>query len=278
MKYLFVLFGLIFLALFFWAPRNDVLVLVEDTDGDATRAYDDVSDLKQLIKDNFDEVVEDVSRRDNESLSRKIVLGESGVKKKPTLDAPPPPPASVVKAAGSEPGAPEEKIRGFVGEGIDPAKGTLVPTLGEPELEFDDMKYDDAEWHYGGDFPDGTPVSYGFTHIGFFLSWVVETDLLSDFIRSESPGAVIAARNRTVSPIALLEDWDGKLVNDMLTEEGNKFAAYYYNLESDSGYIPDYVEEFSEYGAYEVEPTWENFDRIKPVIDRRYQEWRARQD
>jgi len=33
------------------------------------------------------------------------------------------------------------------------------------------MKYDDASWHYGGDFPIGSPEEYGGTHIALFMKW-----------------------------------------------------------------------------------------------------------
>ena len=33
------------------------------------------------------------------------------------------------------------------------------------------MKYDDASWHYGGNFPKGLSRKNGATHIAFFLVW-----------------------------------------------------------------------------------------------------------
>ena len=32
-------------------------------------------------------------------------------------------------------------------------------------------QYDDASWHYGGDFPAGQPDENGGTHIALFLKW-----------------------------------------------------------------------------------------------------------
>ncbi len=31
------------------------------------------------------------------------------------------------------------------------------------------MKYDDASWHYGGEFPADSPDEFGGTHIGLSL-------------------------------------------------------------------------------------------------------------
>ena len=36
-------------------------------------------------------------------------------------------------------------------------------------------KYDDASWHYGGDFPDDLPEENGATHIGMLK--IVKTKL-----------------------------------------------------------------------------------------------------
>jgi hypothetical protein len=33
------------------------------------------------------------------------------------------------------------------------------------------MKYDDASWHYGGDFPKDLDDMAGATHIGMFVAW-----------------------------------------------------------------------------------------------------------
>ncbi|RML48695.1 DUF7832 domain-containing protein [Pseudomonas avellanae] len=32
------------------------------------------------------------------------------------------------------------------------------------------MKYDDASWHYNGNFPSDLPDTAGATHIGMFLA------------------------------------------------------------------------------------------------------------
>jgi hypothetical protein len=38
---------------------------------------------------------------------------------------------------------------------------------------FAEMKYDDASWHYGGDFPTDLPRKAGSTHIALFLACAV---------------------------------------------------------------------------------------------------------
>ena len=39
-------------------------------------------------------------------------------------------------------------------------------------------KYDDASWHYEGDYPEDLPTANAATHIGMFLAGVLKWDLL----------------------------------------------------------------------------------------------------
>ncbi|MGN6118448.1 MAG: DUF7832 domain-containing protein, partial [Rhodanobacter sp.] len=39
------------------------------------------------------------------------------------------------------------------------------------------MKYDDASWHYGGDFPKDLPDEAGATHTGMFVAWALLSGL-----------------------------------------------------------------------------------------------------
>ena len=47
-------------------------------------------------------------------------------------------------------------------------------------------KYDDASWHYGGDFPEELPEKNGATHTGMFLNWCIQHDLISDELKEDS--------------------------------------------------------------------------------------------
>ncbi|MDN3694377.1 hypothetical protein QWZ06_19865 [Chryseobacterium tructae] len=47
-------------------------------------------------------------------------------------------------------------------------------------------KYDDASWHYGGEFPEGLPQKNGATHTGMFLNWCINNDLISDELKEDN--------------------------------------------------------------------------------------------
>jgi hypothetical protein len=70
---------------------------------------------------------------------------------------------------------------------------------------------------------------------------------------------------------------DGKFTDEDLNEEGNAFASEYFDLEK-GAYLADYE---ATLGAglrdlYHVSDTWENYERLKPILDRRLSEWRSK--
>ena len=52
------------------------------------------------------------------------------------------------------------------------------------------MKYDDASWHYGGNFPAGQPDEHGGTHIALFLKWCFSKGWAAELHRDEAPETV----------------------------------------------------------------------------------------
>ncbi len=139
------------------------------------------------------------------------------------------------------------------------------------------MIYDRADWHYGGNFPAGLPSENGGTHIGMFLAWAIMNGLEGDLLRVHSASALKAVRNRLFTGRQfLLEECDEKLTGDVLSQEGNAFAATYY-APKESPYLADYERVL---GAdvpslYHVADTWENYDKIAPVISRTFMRWKS---
>ena len=141
------------------------------------------------------------------------------------------------------------------------------------------MAYDKADWHSGGDFPKDLPPENGGTHIGMFLAWAILRNLEGEFHREESAGALEEVRNRQMTGRDFLfKACDGRLWEEDLSEEGNAFAAHYYGADGQPGkYFDDYAEvlERDVPGTYYVADTWDNFDKLAPVIDRRFAEWKS---
>jgi hypothetical protein len=134
--------------------------------------------------------------------------------------------------------------------------------------------YDKAKYHSDGDFPKGLPHRQAFVHTGMFVGWLIDHDMIDKGFLEETEGF----KERKVTGAQVYKAWDGCLNSDMLTEEGNAFAKYYYNGEDGHGgpYFEDY--EASLVGdlpsLYHVKDTWENYGTIKKRIDERYEAWK----
>ncbi len=76
----------------------------------------------------------------------------------------------------------------------------------------------------------------------------------------------------------LFRDCDGKFWEEDLSDNGNKFARWYYAPET--GGYGLYIEDYETLLAtnlpsvYYVADTRENFDKLALVIDRRFAEWK----
>lgn len=139
------------------------------------------------------------------------------------------------------------------------------------------MSYDRADWHYGGDFPRDLPPEAGGTHIGMFLAWAISRGLEGEDLREHSTESLRAVRERRMTGRDfLMQECDEKFVEPCLNEEGNAFTQAYYEKEGPGGYLADYSELFSADlpSLYHVEDTWANFDRLAPLLDHRFEEWR----
>lgn len=138
------------------------------------------------------------------------------------------------------------------------------------------MKYDDATWHSGSDFPAGLPAEAGATHCGIFLAWALLADLGGDYHTVDSAEDLERLRARRLTPGEyFLMVCDGKLTDEDFNAEGNDFAGSYYQL-GDAGFIGDYQQYLAKGLAteYHVEDSWTSYDKLKPVLDRRLANWR----
>lgn len=145
------------------------------------------------------------------------------------------------------------------------------------------MKYDDASWHYGGNFPTDLPPEAGMTHIAIFVVWAILNGVAGEI---HNPGELevdLKIKERSITPTEwFISACDEKFTDEDLSEEGNSFAQSYYadgtGLLAQSGsYLADYQQAFPGLKQlYEVPPTWASYDRVAPLISKRFKEWRAR--
>jgi hypothetical protein len=140
------------------------------------------------------------------------------------------------------------------------------------------MKYDDASWHYEGDFPKDLPIEAAATHTGMFVAWALLSGLGGGMLVADFSGAVGKLRSRSLTPGEFfIEACDGKFTDQELNVEGNAFTKSYFEFKEGS-YLADYAATLRGdlTNLYQIADTWENFDRLKPVLDRRFAEWKSR--
>jgi len=130
------------------------------------------------------------------------------------------------------------------------------------------LKYDDAKWHYGGDFPKESPQAYGGTHVALFLRWCFLRGWAGDLHVAENPDDVDRMKRGELSATDFLFKWcDGKFTNEDLNSEGNAFAANYYG--SDKTYLNDYAKAFPN-KMYLADERSHDFSRFSAMVQSRY--------
>jgi hypothetical protein len=140
------------------------------------------------------------------------------------------------------------------------------------------MKYDDAESRFMK-CATGLAREAAGTHIGFYLAWMVLNGHADDSLRPY----VSALRMRAKTGTKLLfEISDGKLLAENLDDNGNFFSTAYYAPHYEQDYLKVFAADIRDTGNpaddfCAVADTWENYDRIAAVLDKRYAQWKAGQ-
>lgn len=144
------------------------------------------------------------------------------------------------------------------------------------------MSYDKAEWHYDAkDFPADSARENGGTHIAMYLTWAIGAGLVGDLHLQESRQALDQLARREISPWEFLENMcDERFSDQDLNDTGNDFTHCYYDKKTafsktHGSYFDDYANVLEQLNCepYRFENTWENFDLLKPILDRCFCQW-----
>lgn len=140
--------------------------------------------------------------------------------------------------------------------------------------------YDKAKYHAESVIEAGFEEGQEFVHTGMYLGWLIDHDLLDPAFAAEWAEDVEAFRQRRLSGPKLFQRWDGALVDDMLSDRGNAFSTFYFEFEKGS-FVADYQRTFGVSGGndfFGVTDSWENYTKIKVLIDQAYERWSRKQD
>jgi hypothetical protein len=130
------------------------------------------------------------------------------------------------------------------------------------------MKYDDASWHYDGDFPADQPEENGGTHIALFLKWCFIKGWAGSLHTEEEPEAVAAVVDGSLPATEFLFKYcDGMFTDEDLNEAGNSFAAKYYG--PDGLYLDDYAQVFFD-EMYVAPEESHDFGKFSSVLEARF--------
>jgi hypothetical protein len=140
------------------------------------------------------------------------------------------------------------------------------------------MSYDRADFDYSSD-AEPLPKGHAATHIGMFLAWAVLNELQSDFLREHYEEYLEKLRRREITGRQFFEAACSERFSERdLNEEGNEFAQHYYVDETGKrgAYFSDYKKVLASGlpSFWHVADTWDNYEKIAAVINRRYEEWK----
>ena len=140
------------------------------------------------------------------------------------------------------------------------------------------MSYDRADYDYSTE-DQPLPKGHAATHIGMFLAWAGLHRLLNDFHEQHSAELVARLRARQITGRQFFEAaCKDQFAEKDLNVEGNAFAEHYYRDASGErgAYFADYKKTLAAKlpSFWHVADSWENYEKIAPVITGRYEEWK----
>jgi hypothetical protein len=128
--------------------------------------------------------------------------------------------------------------------------------------------YDELDWHFDRAVSAGQPPENAFTHIGFYLAWLIRHDLHNaTFLPAKH---VEAVKRGEMTGSDLADDIDTKLVGQVMSTEGRAFSDARYGA-----YTTGYGEVFQDHADYAVVDDERNYRRAEELLDRLYADWIA---
>jgi hypothetical protein len=127
------------------------------------------------------------------------------------------------------------------------------------------MKYDDASWHSGGEFPPDSPAELGGTHIALMLKWCFRKGWAGELHTEDSKEDLERLLRGELSATEYLFTWcDGKFTDEDLNAEGNAFMRHYYK----GSYDADFERTFGP--MYVLPESEHDFDKFSDMVETRY--------
>jgi hypothetical protein len=141
-----------------------------------------------------------------------------------------------------------------------------------------DSIFDKAKYHYGGDFPSDIGVFQAYVPTGLFVCWLINNIFFDKDMKQEFNSEITLLKERNISPSTFYHDYlDGVFSSEGFTMEAINFANFYFDFEQGT-YLNDYAKTLDPNDKlqtlYHIADTWENYDKLKLIIDTRFNQWK----
>lgn len=142
-------------------------------------------------------------------------------------------------------------------------------------MDYSTKVYDKAKYHFESIEKDGLNEIQAYVHTAFYWRWILDNDFIDPHFREDFMEDFEAYKSGEISALRFYEIVDGCLIGDMMNEEGNQFSSHYFDFQTGQ-YLKDYMGLLANgmKSAFAVVYSDENYERLKPYIDRAYRAWK----
>ncbi|MCB0777834.1 MAG: hypothetical protein KDB99_16135 [Chitinophagaceae bacterium] len=136
--------------------------------------------------------------------------------------------------------------------------------------------YDKAKYHFDGEFPEELEEFQGYIHTGMFINWLIDNDLMDKIFFEDCIDEINSVKQRKMTGSQFYESqMDGAFLIEEVSELGNRFALEYFDFDTGQ-YLSDYEATLSNGlpTMYHVADTWDNYRKLRAVIDKRFAHWK----
>ena len=123
------------------------------------------------------------------------------------------------------------------------------------------MIYDDLDQH----LPAAGSIDRAATPLGMYLAWCVNMQLVSHALPEVAERLLLRVRYREITGAELLVGGCGGVLSaEHLSSAGRRFTDAYY-----ARFMDDFREVFGD-AIYDVPDRWDQYDKLAPVLTKRY--------
>ena len=157
-------------------------------------------------------------------------------------------------------------------------KGYVITDLPKV-LTNDDIIFDKAKWHINNDFPNDLDHYQSYVHTGLYICWLIENGHFEDDFKINNSKGINHILSRKVKPSQFYVEYlDGVFDSVDLTQDAIQFTINYFDFDN-GNYVKDYLTTLDPTdnlpSLFHIEDSWENYDKLKSIINKRFKEWRV---